>query len=75
MLKTFQRDTKLFEFSRNMNREEMKIRKNNVTLQWLRCNGLVSIKLCCNGLAGMDSLQWFSFLLFVYVSKQSHHLS
>ena len=49
MLKTFQRETKLFEYSRNMNREEMSIRKNNVTLQWLRCNVFFSIAL----------LQWF----------------
>ena len=49
MLKTFQRETKLFEYSRNMNREEMSIRKNDVTLQWLRCNVSFSIAL----------LQWF----------------
>ena len=29
-----QRETKLFEFSRDTNKEELKIRENHVTLQW-----------------------------------------
>ena len=33
MLKTYQRENKLFEFSRDANSEELEIRKNNVTLQ------------------------------------------
>ena len=53
MLKTFQRETKLFEYSRNMNREEMSIRKNNVTLQWLRCNVFFF-----NSFVAMVLLEW-----------------
>ena len=37
VLKTFHRETKLFEFSRDTNREELKINKK-VTLYQLRCN-------------------------------------
>ena len=32
----YHRETKLFEFSRDMNRKELKIRKMDVTLQWLQ---------------------------------------
>ena len=42
MLKTYQGEAKLFEFSQDMNRAQLKIRKNNVTLQWLRFNGFLS---------------------------------
>ena len=38
MLKNYQGETKLLEFSRDANREELRIGKNDVTLQWLRCN-------------------------------------
>ena len=38
MLKSYQRETKLFEFSRDKNRGDLKIRKNDVTMQWLCCN-------------------------------------
>ena len=38
MLKTFQRKNKLFEFLWGTNREEFKVTKNEVTLQWFRCN-------------------------------------
>ena len=34
ILKTYQRETALFKLSRNMNRKQLKIRKNDVTLQW-----------------------------------------
>ena len=52
MLKTYQRETKLFEFSRDANREGLKIRKKRhsictvfvaiALLQWLHCNGFVA---------------------------------
>ena len=35
MLKTYQREAKLFEFSRDMNRKDLKVRKNDINLQWL----------------------------------------
>ena len=35
MLQTYPRETKLFVFSRDMNRKELKIRKNDVILQLL----------------------------------------
>ena len=35
MLKTYQREIKLFEFLRDTNSEELKTKKSNVTLQWL----------------------------------------
>ena len=35
MLKTYHRETRLCEFSRDTNREELKKRNNDVTLQWL----------------------------------------
>ena len=38
MLETYQKDNKLFEFSRNTNRKELKIRKHDVT-----CNDLVAL--------------------------------
>ena len=45
MLKTYQREIKLFELSRDTNRKELKLRKNvvkkRVYLPWLRCNGSV----------------------------------
>ena len=34
MLKTYQRETTLFEFPRDAHRKELKI-KTNITLQWL----------------------------------------
>ena len=34
MLRTYQAQIKLFEFSQDTNKEELKIRKNNVPLQW-----------------------------------------
>ena len=61
MLKINQRETKLFVFSRDTNREELKIRKNNVNLQWL----------CNNDFTGMVLLQWLccnGFVLIVRVS-------
>ena len=51
MLKTEQRQNKLFEFSQNSKREEFKITKNGVTLQWLR-------NLCCDG------FRFFCLLMF-----------
>ena len=33
-LKTYQRETTLFEFWRQLNREELKLRANDATLQW-----------------------------------------
>ena len=51
MLKTEQRQSKLFEFSQNSQREEFKITKNGVTLQWLR-------NLCCGG------FRFFCLLMF-----------
>ena len=44
MLKTYQRKTKLFEFSQDRKREKRKV---NVTLQGLCCNGFApSVRLC-----------------------------
>ena len=44
MLKTYQRKTKLFEFSQDRKREKRKV---NVTLQGLCCNGFApSVCLC-----------------------------
>ena len=34
MLKTYQRETKLFEHSQDTNREDLRIRKSNLILQW-----------------------------------------
>ena len=39
LLKTYQRETKLLEFSRDRDRDWLKIRKNEATIQWLCCNG------------------------------------
>ena len=43
MLKTYQRDTALFEFSRDTSREDLEIKKRRhfamAFLQWLHCNG------------------------------------
>ena len=41
MLQTYLRETKLCEFLRDTNREELKIGKNDVTVPWLHllCNG------------------------------------
>ena len=35
MLRTYQRRTKLFEFSRDTSRREFNVRKNDLTCQWL----------------------------------------
>ena len=74
MKKTYQRETKLLEFSRDTNREELKIRKSDVTLQWLygnSCTAMASLRwLHCIGF-----LQWLLHLLLAYVYKQSYHLS
>ena len=42
MLKTYQRETKLLEFSRDVNTEELKT-KNVVTSQWVCCNRFVAM--------------------------------
>ena len=42
MLKTYQRETKLLEFSRDVNTEELKT-KNGVTSQWVCCNRFVAM--------------------------------
>ena len=42
MLKTYQRDTELFEFSRDTSREDLEI-KNDVTLQWHSCSGFIAM--------------------------------
>ena len=70
MLKAYQRKTIFVEFSRDVDREKLKIRKNDVTLQWLPSNGF-----SCNDYVAMVSLQWFLLLPFAYVYKQSNHLS
>ena len=56
MLKAYQRETKLFELSRDMNKEELsylKIRKNDVILECFHCNSFVTMPLLkgirCNG--------------------------
>ena len=36
-----QREIELFKFSRETDREDLNIRKNDVTLQWLYCNAYV----------------------------------
>ena len=35
MLKTYQKETKLFEFLQDTNSKVLKIKKNNISLQWL----------------------------------------
>ena len=50
-LKTYPREIKLFEFSQDANRKELKIRKSDITLQNFCCNGF-SARLCCNGFVG-----------------------
>ena len=50
----------MFEFSRDIKREELKI-KNNVTLQWL----------CCNSFVAMASLQWLLLLPFASLYRKS----
>ena len=56
MLKTYQKETKSFEFSWDMNKKECKIRKNNVPLQWLLFNGFVP----------MTSLKWLLAFLQLF---------
>ena len=52
MLNIYQEETELFEFSQDTNKEELKIRKNDVILQWLHfvivslCNDTTSL---CSG--------------------------
>ena len=46
MLKNYQWETKLFGFLRDANRKESQIRKNDVTLWWLR---YVWARVHCNG--------------------------
>ena len=55
MLKTSQRESKFFELSR-----DVKIRKKDITLQWLHINGFVAIVFASP---------------FGYVYKQSYHVS
>ena len=43
MLKTYRRETKLFELLLDTNREELKIRKNDFTLKWLHFINFVAI--------------------------------
>ena len=38
IIKTYQRETKLFEFSRVANNEVLKIIKNDFNLEWLHCS-------------------------------------
>ena len=47
MLKTYQRETKFFEFSRDANKKGLQMRKT------------VSL---CNGIVAITSLQWLSFV-------------
>ena len=61
MLKIYhQREAKLFEISRDTNMEELKIKKNDVTLQWLCCNDFVSVASLqlfrCNSFTAIASL-------------------
>lgn len=48
-LKSYKRETKLFEFLQDINREELKIRQKDVNLQWLGNNGFLAMAL----------MQWF----------------
>ena len=43
ILKIYQRETSYFELSRDMNSDDFSIRINDVTLQWLRCNGFIAM--------------------------------
>ena len=62
MLETYQRETKLFEFSRDTIREELDIGKSSVTLHWLHSNGFVAMaplqRLSFEGFVAMGLLQW-----------------
>ena len=44
-VKNLQRETKLFEISRDTNMEELNIRKKYITLQWLCCNIVIRKKI------------------------------
>ena len=55
MIKTYYRETKLYEFSRDTNREELMTRKNNVTLQWLHF-GVICLERIQNFLKNYDFL-------------------
>ena len=55
MLKTYRRETTVFEFSRERNRKELRKRKRDVNLQCLRCNGFAVI----------TPLQWLRYNAFV----------
>ena len=52
MLKTYRRETTMFEFSRETNRKELRKRKRDVNLQCLRCNGFAVI----------TPLQWLRYV-------------
>ena len=72
--KSYQRENKFLEFSQDTKREELKIRKSDVTLQWLHDNSCIVMaslrRLHCIGF-----VQWLSYLLLAYVYKQSYHLA
>ena len=64
MLNTYQREIKLFELSQDANWKELKVRKNQDTLQWPRCNGLLY-----NGFIAMPLKPNVSLLPLTYVYK------
>ena len=79
MLKTYHKETKLFELSQDLNREELKIRKNDAfcnalfamaLLQWLSWNDFVTV-----ALLQWISLQWLLLLPFAYIYEESYNLS
>ena len=66
MIKTWQ--IELFDFSRDVNREESKIRKqSHLTVPSL-------LRLRCNGFVAKFSLQWFFLLSFIYASFSDKQL-
>ena len=63
MSKTYQVETRFFEFLQYTNKDELKIKQRSqfamALLEWLRCNGFVATAL----------LFWFLLLSFTYVYK------
>ena len=72
MLKAYQRQTELFEFSWDRNRKGLDREKNHITLHWLCCN---SFGLWCNGFWFFLSpmITKLFFLMTCYYQKISVH--
>ena len=81
-LKTYQRETNLFEFSPDTNGKDLKIRKNDITLQWLHfamaslCNGYVTFKKAVGKyLINKDLYFHFRFSRSSLFTNKAYHLS